>query len=59
MISTDGSTTCLPDGVLAKDSEFTEETGLALAGSFTTLAPVKQAGGKIVHAFAVDVGAPE
>jgi predicted NUDIX family NTP pyrophosphohydrolase len=34
--------------------EFTEETGLPVAGNFTTLAPVKQPGGKVVHAFAVE-----
>jgi predicted NUDIX family NTP pyrophosphohydrolase len=34
--------------------EFTEETGLPIAGNFVTLAPVKQAGGKVVHAFAVE-----
>lgn len=34
--------------------EFAEETGFALAGDFRPLAPVKQAGGKIVHAWAVE-----
>jgi predicted NUDIX family NTP pyrophosphohydrolase len=33
--------------------EFTEETGFTIDGPFTALAPVKQPGGKIVHAFAV------
>lgn len=34
--------------------EFTEETGLAPAGPFMPLAPVRQKGGKIVHAWAVE-----
>ncbi len=34
--------------------EFAEETGLAASGSFTPLAPVRQAGGKRVHAWAVE-----
>jgi predicted NUDIX family NTP pyrophosphohydrolase len=33
--------------------EFTEETGFTIDGPFTALPPVKQPGGKIVHAFAV------
>ena len=33
--------------------EFREETGFAAAGPFMPLTPVKQAGGKIVHAWAV------
>jgi predicted NUDIX family NTP pyrophosphohydrolase len=33
--------------------EFPEETGFTIDGPFTALAPVKQPGGKIVHAFAV------
>ena len=33
--------------------EFTEETGFALAGEFRPLAPIRQSGGKIVHAWAV------
>ena len=36
--------------------EFAEETGLALAdGDFITLSPITQAGGKAVHAFAVEM----
>jgi predicted NUDIX family NTP pyrophosphohydrolase len=34
--------------------EFTEETGLVIAGRFVPLLPVKQPGGKVVHAFAVE-----
>lgn len=34
--------------------EFTEETGFSIAGEFRPLAPVKQSGGKIVHAWAVE-----
>ena len=42
------------DPLEAARREFTEETGLPIAGRFVTLAPVKQAGGKVVHAFAVE-----
>ena len=34
--------------------EFTEETGLLIGGPFVPLLPVKQPGGKVVHAFAVE-----
>jgi predicted NUDIX family NTP pyrophosphohydrolase len=34
--------------------EFAEETGLPVAGAFEPLPPVRQASGKIVHAFAVE-----
>jgi predicted NUDIX family NTP pyrophosphohydrolase len=34
--------------------EFTEETGFVLAGEFRPLTPVRQAGGKLVHAWAVE-----
>ena len=34
--------------------EFLEETGAAVEGRFTALTPVRQAGGKRVHAFAVE-----
>jgi len=34
--------------------EFTEETGFVLAGEFRPLAPVKQSGGKLVHAWAIE-----
>jgi predicted NUDIX family NTP pyrophosphohydrolase len=35
--------------------EFTEETGLAVAGEMMMLAPVNQKSGKTVHAFATEV----
>jgi predicted NUDIX family NTP pyrophosphohydrolase len=34
--------------------EFTEETGVTAEGNFVALAPVKQKGGKLVHAWAVE-----
>ena len=34
--------------------EFTEETSFALAGEFRALAPVRQSGGKTVHAWAIE-----
>lgn len=34
--------------------EFHEETGARVTGDFITLRPVRQAGGKLVHAFAVE-----
>ena len=34
--------------------EFTEETGFVLSGEFRALAPIRQAGGKIVHAWAIE-----
>jgi predicted NUDIX family NTP pyrophosphohydrolase len=34
--------------------EFAEETGFAPAGDFSPLAPVRQKGGKLVHAWAVE-----
>jgi predicted NUDIX family NTP pyrophosphohydrolase len=34
--------------------EFTEETGFAVDGEFRPLAPIRQSGGKIVHAWAVE-----
>src|SRR5258706_13366284 len=34
--------------------EFAEETGKALSGDFIMLTPVKQKGGKIVHAWALE-----
>ena len=37
--------------------EFGEETGLAVSGPFVPLAPVRQAGGKVVIAYAIE--APE
>jgi len=34
--------------------EFTEETGFSIDGEFRPLDPVKQSGGKIVHAWAIE-----
>jgi predicted NUDIX family NTP pyrophosphohydrolase len=39
--------------------EFTEETGLSVDGDFRPLAPVRQVGGKTVHAWAVQGDADE
>jgi predicted NUDIX family NTP pyrophosphohydrolase len=52
----------IPKGEVAKGEnaldaalrEFTEETGQTIAGEFRPLSPVKQASGKIVHAWAVE-----
>ena len=41
------------EALTAAQREFTEETGYTVAGDFIALRPVKQAGGKIVHAWAV------
>ncbi|MFO0916694.1 MAG: NUDIX domain-containing protein [Planctomycetaceae bacterium] len=40
------------DLLIAAQREFQEETGLIPAGPFLPLTPVKQAGGKVVHAWA-------
>ncbi len=40
--------------LLAARREFSEETGLSVEGEFVALAPQKQAGGKIVRAWAVE-----
>lgn len=42
------------DPLAAARREFAEETGLALTGEPVALQPVRQAGGKIVHAFALE-----
>jgi predicted NUDIX family NTP pyrophosphohydrolase len=42
------------DALSAARREFAEETGLSIDGTFLALAPVKQPGGKIVHAWAVE-----
>jgi predicted NUDIX family NTP pyrophosphohydrolase len=42
------------DPLTAAKREFTEETSIALEGTFTPLDPVKQASGKVVHAWAVE-----
>jgi predicted NUDIX family NTP pyrophosphohydrolase len=41
------------DPLAAARREFREETGQAIAGDFVPLQPVRQAGGKTVHAWAV------
>ena len=38
----------------AAQREFAEETGLVVAGDFRPLEPVRQPGGKVVHAFALE-----
>ena len=40
------------DPLAAAQREFEEETGFSAAGEFTPLEPVKQSGGKVVHAWA-------
>ena len=42
------------DPLTAAQREFHEETGLSIDGPFTPLIPVKQPGGKIVHAWSVE-----
>jgi predicted NUDIX family NTP pyrophosphohydrolase len=42
------------DSLSAARREFREETGLSIDGMFRALTPVKQPGGKIVHAWAVE-----
>jgi predicted NUDIX family NTP pyrophosphohydrolase len=42
------------DPLIAAQREFEEETGFSVTGNFVALAPIKQAGGKIVHAWAVE-----
>ena len=52
----------LPKGEIGEDEnpletakrEFTEETGFPIDGEFRLLDPVKQSGGKIVHAWAIE-----
>ena len=41
------------DPLTAAKREFYEETGFPVDGSFVLLTPVRQAGGKVVHAWAV------
>jgi len=41
------------DPLAAAQREFTEETSLTVSGDFVPLKPRKQAGGKVVHAWAV------
>ena len=42
------------DPLAAARREFAEETGLAVDGEVRALAPIRQAGGKVVHAFALE-----
>ena len=42
------------DPLEAAKREFQEETGFAVDGAFIALAPVRQAGGKLVYAWAVE-----
>ena len=42
------------DPLTAAKREFAEETGVTLAGAFRALEPVRQASGKIVHAWALE-----
>ncbi len=42
------------DALAAARREFNEETGFAAEGNFVALTPVTQAGGKVVHAWAVE-----
>jgi predicted NUDIX family NTP pyrophosphohydrolase len=42
------------DSLSAARREFEEETGQRIAGDFFQLQPIKQKGGKIVHAWAVE-----
>jgi predicted NUDIX family NTP pyrophosphohydrolase len=42
------------DPLSAARREFAEETGLPIDGTFVALTPVKQPGGKVVHAWAVE-----
>ena len=42
------------DPLVAARREFAEETGLVPDGAFVALTPLRQAGGKIVHAFALE-----
>src|SRR5688572_3739526 len=40
--------------LVAARREFTEETGLEVSGEFRELTPIRQPGGKIVHAWALE-----
>jgi predicted NUDIX family NTP pyrophosphohydrolase len=42
------------DPLAAAKREFCEETGFAIEGTFVPLTPLKQRGGKLVHAWAVE-----
>jgi predicted NUDIX family NTP pyrophosphohydrolase len=49
-----GETETGEDLLHAAKREFHEETGFSLDGNFTALTPLKQRGGKMVHAWAVE-----
>jgi predicted NUDIX family NTP pyrophosphohydrolase len=49
-----GEFTAGEDPLLAARREVEEETGLVPDGAFMALSPLRQAGGKIVHAFALE-----
>jgi predicted NUDIX family NTP pyrophosphohydrolase len=49
-----GEFTAGEEPLAAARREFAEEIGTAIDGDFIALAPVKQPGGKIVHAFALE-----
>jgi predicted NUDIX family NTP pyrophosphohydrolase len=42
------------DALAAARREFEEETGTSIDGHFVALAPIRQRGGKVVHAWAVE-----
>ena len=42
------------DALTAAKREFKEETGLEVEGDFKKMEPIRQSGGKVVHAFAVE-----
>jgi predicted NUDIX family NTP pyrophosphohydrolase len=42
------------DHLAAARRELTEETGLSADGAFLPLTPIRQSGGKVVHAFALE-----
>ena len=56
----DGGAWCIPKGEFTDEEpleaakrEFQEETGYSVGGDFQPLAPIRQAGGKMVYAWAV------
>ena len=42
------------DALAVARREFEEETGMSIDGDFVALAPIRQRGGKVVHAWAVE-----
>jgi len=61
-VKKDAGAWTIPKGEIAEDEdpleaakrEFVEETGFQIEGEFTGLDPIKQAGGKIVQAWAIE-----